>query len=135
HDCIRGAGCHHRATAQNTLTASPPLLRHSLAARIGRRAHNLEPNQIGLPKRVLGYKASGRRCHPSPRRGCSNPVAQIRKSVRRTELIDPATPKQATAFTEDRKLVGHALFCKLLLDCHPLSSCAERVPPVAIRKQ
>jgi len=133
HDCIRGARWQQQATAQNTLTYSTDFLRHSLATRVSRRAHNLESNQIGCPKRVLGYKASGSRCYPSPHRGRSNPVAQIRKSVRRADLIDPATPKEATAFTEDRKLVGHALFGKLLLDGHPLSSFVERVTPVAPR--
>ena len=133
HDCIRRSRWQQQATAQHTLTDSTDFLRHSLAARVSRRAHNLESNQIGLPKRVLGDKANGCRCHPSPHRGRSNPVAQIRKSVHRTDLIDPATAKEATGFTEDRKLVGHALFGKLLLDGHPLSSLVERVMPVAPR--
>src|SRR5262249_2556975 len=76
-------------------------------------------------------KTNGRRGHAPAHCRASNPVAQIGKAIRRTDLIDAAATEEATAFAEDRKLVRHSLFGKLLLKGHPPSSFVERVVLVA----
>jgi hypothetical protein len=53
--------------------------------------------------------------------------------MRLTNLIDPATSKETSELIEYRKLIGHALLGKLLLDSYPLSSFVERVALVAPR--
>ena len=118
---------------QNTFTNRTDFLRHSLASRIAHRAHNLEPDQIGPPKRVFRYQTSRSRCHATPHRRRSNPIAQIRKSIRLTYLIDPAASQETPGLIEYRELIGHALLGNLLLDGNPLSSFVERVALVAPR--